>query len=212
MITVANLWQFLLFGRTSNSRSKWHWRKLYLVNRERMCDVERSSLSIWSGERIWRSATCCTVSRSPPLYLPHTVMTSSTAEHYGIQRTLHNILKRCNWTRIRDPAAKICFEYQQYKPNYLKPAGLMQTSPAKQFFLIVSNLFWTPPDHKTRNYNNLNRWMDGAVSSTKCHSPHMSYNVSGLSFLRYGFPGRLINDNGTYRISQLDNVATLFYS
>lgn len=135
---------------------------------------------------------------------------SPLAGHYGADRTLSTIARRYYWTTMRRDVAqhvRKCLECNRYKPNNMKPAGLIQTPPLSQRFEVISiDLFGPLP----RTSDGL-KWVfvveDVATKWTELFGLSAATAVACARILideiilRYGTPRRVISDNALQFVS-----------
>jgi hypothetical protein len=134
------------------------------------------------------------------------------AGHYGIEGTLSKIAKRYYWTGMRrfiTEYIKNCEDCCRYKASNQKPSGLLQTPVYNQRFESISIDLFGPlpksPDGK--------KWIfiveDCATRWTELFAlEHASARECAITlieevYLRYGFPRRLISDNGSQFVSSV---------
>ncbi|KAJ8732934.1 hypothetical protein PYW07_015533 [Mythimna separata] len=133
-----------------------------------------------------------------------------TAGHLGLDRTVKKIRERYFFPNMRSYVAKYikdCELCQRYKPTNLKPAGLLQTPiPQHRFEVLAMDLFGPLPEtDKGEKWIFLvedvaSRWVEifPMVNST---ADACAQILIEEVFLRYGFPRRIISDNGTQFVS-----------
>ncbi|KAJ8913094.1 hypothetical protein NQ315_007043 [Exocentrus adspersus] len=142
---------------------------------------------------------------------------SSTAGHYGVDRTLKKISSKFYFMGMRRYVTEYirnCVECQRYKATNLKPAGLLQTpAPAQRFEVIAVDLFGPLPETPR-----LKRWIliieDIATkwvelfALEKATSEACAMLLIEEIFLRYGTPRKMISDNGVQFISDIMQKVT----
>ncbi|KAL0821581.1 hypothetical protein ABMA28_005033 [Loxostege sticticalis] len=135
---------------------------------------------------------------------------SPIAGHQGVERTLHRIRQRYFFVGMRRYVTeylKKCIECQKYKPTNLKPAGLLQTPVLHQRGEVLAvDLFGPLPEGEAGERwvllieDTATRWVElyalQDATAEKCAKLMIEEY-----FLRYGFPRRIISDNGVQFIS-----------
>lgn len=132
------------------------------------------------------------------------------AGHYGVDKTYKRITKRYFWKGMRkyiESYIRNCLPCQRYKPNNMKPAGLLQTTAINKRFEIVSfDLFGPLPpsiDEKTWIFiveDVATRWVE-LFALEVATAENCGKILLNEIFLRYGIPRRLISDNGPQFVS-----------
>ncbi|KAG8232681.1 hypothetical protein J437_LFUL009928 [Ladona fulva] len=119
-----------------------------------------------------------------------------TAGHYVIEKTFQKIASHYYWTGMRQDIRKYvkgCLECQRYKPDNLKPAGLLQTPVQNQRFEKLPLGILVVEDTATRWVFPLKEAT--AAACFKCLVDEV--------ILRYGTPRRVISDNGPQFVSEV---------
>ncbi|KAL0860421.1 hypothetical protein ABMA27_009813 [Loxostege sticticalis] len=132
------------------------------------------------------------------------------AGHYGSDKTYEAIAKRYYWTGMRkyiQAYVKNCVDCQRYKVNNQKPAGLLQTTAMNQRFEVLSfDLFGPLPESENGMTwvfiveDLASRWVELFALDTAT-AENCALTLINEIFLRYGFPRRVISDNGTQFVS-----------
>lgn len=133
-----------------------------------------------------------------------------TAGHYGTEKTYQAIIKRYYWSGMRkyiDSYIRNCIKCQRYKSSNQKPAGLLQTHPLAQRFEVISfDLFGPlPTSPNMKNWvlivEDLNsRWVE-LFDIEDATAQTCALILINEIFLRYGFPRRMVSDNGPQFVS-----------
>ncbi|CAH2108896.1 unnamed protein product [Euphydryas editha] len=102
---------------------------------------------------------------------------------------------------------KHCVPCQRYKPSNMKPAGLLQTTPINQRFETVAfDLFGPlPPTMNGKTWifiieDVATGWVELFAMETASAENCAKILMDDI-FLRYGFPRKLISDNGPQFVS-----------
>ncbi|KAJ8909250.1 hypothetical protein NQ315_012582, partial [Exocentrus adspersus] len=135
-----------------------------------------------------------------------------TAGHYGIEHTLPKIRTKYFLPGMRASVAKYikeCAQCQRYKATNLKPAGLLQTPAIQQRFEVLAvDLFGSlPPGPQQERWvliieDYATRWIE-LFALESATADQCAWTLVYEVFLRYGFPRRLISDNGSQFISSI---------
>ncbi|CAG9137969.1 unnamed protein product [Plutella xylostella] len=153
-----------------------------------------------------------------------------TAGHFGVDRTLARLHTRFYWPGMRSYVAdyiKECAACQRYKVDTRKPSGLLQTpATARRFEVVAIDLFGPLPETATENKWVLivedvsTRWVE-LFALKNATSPECARTLIDEVFLRFGFPRRVLSDNGVQFISAvmqqvchcmgIDQTLTPFY-
>ena len=135
-----------------------------------------------------------------------------TAGHYGIDRTISRICPLFFWAGMRKDITayvKRCIECQRYKATNLKPTGLLQSSATSQRFEVIAIDIFGPLPTTSDGFQHIfiiedmaSRWVElfplVQATAEKCATI-----LINEIFLRYGFPRRIISDNGTQFVSAI---------
>lgn len=137
---------------------------------------------------------------------------SPTAGHNGVERTYQRVSKSYYFPGMKryiTEYIKDCNECQRYKPSNLKPAGLLQTPvPAQRFEVLAMDLFGPLPAGANDERwvflveDTATKWVELfplPVATAEACAKTLVEEV----FLRYGFPRRVISDNGVQFVSQV---------
>lgn len=136
---------------------------------------------------------------------------SPLAGHNGIERTIARIASRYYWPGMRKQITdyvKRCVKCQTYKPTNLKPAGLLRTPAMNSRFEVLSIDLFGPLPVTAKG----ERWifivedvtsrfveLFALVSAT---ADECAKTLIEQVFLRYGFPRKIISDNGVQFVSE----------
>lgn len=140
-----------------------------------------------------------------------------TAGHYGIEKTIERITKRYYWKGMRKYITNYvrnCLECQRYKPSNLKPSGLLQTTATNQRFEVIAFDLFGPLPRSPKNHNWIFIIEDVATRWVELFAlEHATAEVCATTlineiFLRFGFPRRVISDNGTQFVSAIMQQVT----
>ncbi|XP_049878826.1 uncharacterized protein LOC126375782 [Pectinophora gossypiella] len=132
------------------------------------------------------------------------------AGHQGVDRTLERIRQRYYFTGMRRYVSeylKTCVECQKYKPANQKPAGLLQTPILNQRGEVLAvDLFGPLPEAEDGSKwvllieDTATRWVEIFAlrdATAEACAPLMIEQY----FMRYGFPRRIVSDNGVQFVS-----------
>lgn len=135
---------------------------------------------------------------------------SPTAGHLGLERTLRKIKEKYFFRNMRTYVAqylKSCDLCQKYKATNLKPAGLLQTPvPQQRFEVLAMDLFGPLPEgNKGEKWillveDTASRWVE-LFALCDATAESCAKALIEEVFMRYGFPRRVISDNGTQFVS-----------
>ncbi|KAJ0169595.1 hypothetical protein K1T71_014780 [Dendrolimus kikuchii] len=135
---------------------------------------------------------------------------SPTTGHWGLERTLQKIKQNYYFKNMRSYVAqylKSCDLCQKYKSSNLKPAGLLQTPvPQQRFEVLAMDLFGPLPEGDGGEKWILliedvaSRWVE-LFALCDATAESCARVLLEEVFLRYGFPRRIISDNGTQFVS-----------
>ncbi|XP_022837616.1 uncharacterized protein LOC111364804 [Spodoptera litura] len=141
-----------------------------------------------------------------------------TAGHLGLERTLRKVKEKFYFPHMRQFIAKYlkaCDFCQKYKPTNLKPAGLLQTPvPHQRFEVLAMDLFGPLPEgDKGEKWillieDTASRWVE-LFALRDATAESCAKALIEEVFLRYGFPRRVISDNGTQFVSAVMQKAML---
>ncbi|KAG6438941.1 hypothetical protein O3G_MSEX000349, partial [Manduca sexta] len=133
-----------------------------------------------------------------------------TAGHQGVERTFNRISRNYYFVGMRKYITdylKNCEECQRYKASNQKPAGLLQTPVLHQRGEVLAiDLFGPLPDGEHGEKwvllveDTATRWVELFALKEATAEICASVLISEY-FLRYGFPRRVISDNGVQFIS-----------
>ncbi|CAK1597815.1 unnamed protein product [Parnassius mnemosyne] len=154
----------------------------------------------------------------PQLVIPATMRTSilqevhdvPTAGHQGLERTLQRLKQRYYFTSMRKFVTKYlknCEECQRYKISNQKPAGLLQTPVQNQRGEVLAIDFFGPlPEGESGEKWSLliedtaTRWVE-MFALKEATAEVIAKILIEQYFLRYGFPRRIVSDNGVQFVS-----------
>ncbi|CAH2108922.1 unnamed protein product [Euphydryas editha] len=133
-----------------------------------------------------------------------------TAGHLGVERTLKKMKDRFYFTIMRQYVTnylKACELCQKFKPTNLKPAGLLQTPvPQQRFEVLAMDLFGPLPEgSKGEKWiflveDTASRWVE-LFPLVEANAENCARTLIEEVFMRYGFPRRIISDNGPQFVS-----------
>lgn len=137
---------------------------------------------------------------------------AATSGHGGVDRTLHRIWQRFYFPGMRRFVAdylKTCIDCQRFKPSNEKPTGLLQTPvPAQRFEVLAVDLFGPLPKGSNGERwvliieDTASKWVE-LFSLVEATSEACAKTLINEVFLRYGFPRRIISDNGVQFIAEV---------
>lgn len=132
------------------------------------------------------------------------------AGHYGSDKTHDAIARRYFWNGMRkyiEAYVKKCPDCQRYKISNQKPAWLLQTTVMNQRFEVISFDLFGPlpasPNGMTWIFiveDLTTRWVELFPLHTAT-AEQCALTLVNQIFLRFGFPRRMISDNGTQFVS-----------
>lgn len=135
-----------------------------------------------------------------------------TAGHYGIEKTLLQITRRYYWPGMRKSVSEYvrkCIECQRYKPDNLKPAGLLQTPVQAQRFEVLSIDLFGPLPQTTDGYrwifvieDTATRWIE-LFPLKIANAESCARILIDEVILRFGTPRRVISDNAPQFVSSV---------
>ncbi|XP_063635205.1 uncharacterized protein LOC134805954 [Cydia splendana] len=130
---------------------------------------------------------------------------SPLSGHQGVERTFHKISQRFFFPGMRRIIAeyiKSCVSCQRYKASNEKPSGLLQTPVLSQRNEVVAiDLFGPLPEgEKGERWiflveDTATRWVE-LYALKEATSEACARTIVEEYFLRYGFPRRIVSDNG----------------
>lgn len=136
----------------------------------------------------------------------------ATAGHNGITGTIARITPRYFWSGMRKMITdyvKKCPECQKYKTSNLKPAGLIQSTAARQRFEVIAIDFFGPLPATQEGFQHIliiedvaSRWVE-LFPLKQATASNCADIILNEIILRFGTPRRIISDNGTQFISAI---------
>jgi hypothetical protein len=180
---------------------------LYRVFRSRYSNEEQHSISSSTSERVLLVIPTSEIRRIMELAHDH-----ATGGHLGRRKTLSRLTSRFYWPHIRRDVAnyvRACILCQQYKPSNQKPGGLMKPIIVSEPWHTVG-LDITGPLPTTRRGNRFilvvvdyfTKWVElFPLQSTKATTIAQIFLDEVIC--RFGFPVRVISDNGVQFISKI---------
>lgn len=157
-------------------------------------------------------------SEEPQLVIPASMLqdvmaefhNAPTAGHQGVDRTIDRIRQRYYFTGMRKYVTdylKNCIDCQRYKFSNQKPFGLLQTPILQQRGEVLAvDLFGPLPEAETGEKwvflveDTATRWVE-LYPIKEAHAEVCAKILIEEYFLRYGFPRRIVSDNGVQFIS-----------
>ncbi|GBP68446.1 Gypsy retrotransposon integrase-like protein 1 [Eumeta japonica] len=137
---------------------------------------------------------------------------SATAGHGGINKTLHRISQQFYFPGMRRYVInylKTCVECQRYKPDNLKPMGLLQTPvPAQRFEVVAVDLFGPlPKGPKGERWvmimeDTASKWIELFPLADATAEACAKVLIEEV-FLRFGVPRRMVSDNGVQFVADV---------
>lgn len=135
-----------------------------------------------------------------------------TAGHYGADRTINKIVTKYYWPGIRKDITEYCrkcVECQKYKAANHKPFGLLKTPVMSQRFEVLAVDLFGPLPETDDGYKHIliledvcTRWVE-LYSLKLATALDCAIILINEVFLRFGFPRRLISDNGVQFVSEI---------
>ncbi|GBP22628.1 hypothetical protein EVAR_13908_1 [Eumeta japonica] len=146
---------------------------------------------------------------------------SATAGHGGINKTLHRISQQFYFPGMRRYVInylKTCVECQRYKPDNLKPMGLLQTPvPAQRFEVVAVDLFGPlPKGPKGERWvmimeDTASKWIELFPLADATAEACAKVLIEEV-FLRFGVPRRMVSDNGVQFVADVMQKAMFILS
>lgn len=136
----------------------------------------------------------------------------ATAGQNGIHGTIARITSRYFWPGMRQMIknyVRQCPECQKYKSSNLKPAGLIQSTAARQRFEVIAIDFFGPLPKSKDGFQHIlivedvaSRWVE-LFPLKQATASNCADIILNEIILRYGTPRRILSDNGTQFISAI---------
>ncbi|CAF3358581.1 unnamed protein product [Rotaria socialis] len=187
---------------------------LYRVFRLPRSVVENSSSSVASDSRLFRSheQLRLVIPTSKIVELLSLAHDHATAAHLGRRKTLYRLSNRFYWPHMRrdvEAYVRSCKLCQQFKASTQKPGGLMRPIVVNEPWNTVG-IDLTGPLPKTRRGNSFilvvidyfTKWIElFPLANTKAKTIAQVFVDEVLC--RFGFPVRVISDNGVQFLSNI---------